>query len=60
MSGTNTKERIKKVEMELEALKRLAGSDRPDFSIDEKNWKNVKKNTKEARKKTYRKTYNAG
>lgn len=58
MRNTTTQERIRKIEMELESVKRLVRG-RPDFAVDEKNWKKVGKNVKKERKGLYRAAYGA-
>ena len=57
MARVNTQEQIRKVEVELESLKRLVGDRQPDFNVDEKNWASLKKEVKSTRKKNYRKAY---
>ena len=57
MARVNTQERIRKVEVELESLKRLVGDRQPDFRVDEKNWTSLKKEVKKARQKNYKKAY---
>lgn len=59
MSNAATQEKIRKIELDLEAVKRLFG-DRPDFSVDEKNWEKVRKVVKQARRANFRKAYGAG
>ena len=57
MAKANTQDRIRKVEVELESLKRLVGDRRPDFKVDEKNWTSVKKEVKKTRQENYKKAY---
>jgi len=56
MSQAKLKKKILDLESELTALKKLA-TEKPDFSIDEKNWKKVKSKVKETRKEVYNKNY---
>ena len=56
MASVNTQERIRKVEIELESLKRLAAGN-PDFNVDEKNWAKAVKEAERTRKKNYRTVY---
>lgn len=56
MASVNTQERIRKVEVELEALKRLAVG-QPSFGADEKNWAKIATAAKQIRKKNYRTIY---
>lgn len=56
MSQANLKKKILDLESELTALKKLA-TEKPDFSIDEKNWEKVKSKVKNTRKEIYNKNY---
>jgi len=56
MKQAMIKNKISNIQNELELLKRFL-VEKPDFSIDEKNWRKVKPTIKEVRKKVYQKTY---
>jgi len=53
---SKTLEKINRLERELKALK-LLFKPKVDFYIDEKIWRQVKKDLKESRKKIYKKFY---
>jgi hypothetical protein len=48
--------KIRNIEAELSYLKSVV-IDRPDFSIDEKNWNKIKSPLKKTRAKIYKKVY---
>jgi hypothetical protein len=56
MTNINVKEKIQTLEGEIEVLKRLVAK-KPDFEIDEKNWKKIAPRVKKIRKELYRKSY---
>ena len=56
MNKIAVKEKLKAIEAEVKLLKR-AVAERPDFEIDETNWKKMKPALKKARAKTYKKVY---
>ncbi len=56
MSPTSVKEKIQKIEGELELLKRSIIRE-PDFEVDEENWNKLRPDVKRVRKEQYRKTY---
>ncbi|MEY4747364.1 MAG: hypothetical protein RLZZ416_413 [Candidatus Parcubacteria bacterium] len=56
MNKANVQERIGKIEAEIKLLKRSVIK-RPDFSIDERNWKIIRPAMKRARAKTFKSRY---
>lgn len=56
MSPATVREKIQKIESELELLKRSVVSE-PDFDIDEKTWQKMQPEIKSTRKAQYRKLY---
>jgi len=48
--------KIANLEVEIALIKKTA-SRRPDFAIDEDNWRKVRKVVKKARAKTYKNVY---
>jgi hypothetical protein len=56
MAKTSAQNKLNKIEMELEGVKRLTNT-RPDFDVDEKNWAKTKRSVKNARKRQYKKVY---
>lgn len=58
MSNTATQEKIRKIELDLEAVKRLFAV-QPNFSSDEKNWTKIRKTVKQVRRANFKRTYGA-
>ncbi|MFB6212385.1 MAG: hypothetical protein ABEI53_01030 [Candidatus Magasanikbacteria bacterium] len=56
MTKETVQKKIMDLENDLNAIKK-AVQDKPDFSIDEKNWKKVEKKTKEIRSRLYSERY---
>jgi len=56
MNKIAVKKKIQKLEAEISLLK-SAVSQRPDFEIDEQNWKKIKPALKKARAQTYKEVY---
>lgn len=56
MSETQLKEKIQNIETEVETLKRFLIK-KPDFSVDEKNWNQIKADVKKVRSFTFAKVY---
>lgn len=56
MSKSTATKRISTLEAQIETLKRFFIG-KPMNEVDEKNWRNIKKNLKSSRKATYRKLY---
>ena len=56
MNKTAVKEKLKAIEAEIRIL-RTAVNERPDFGIDEINWKKVKPALKKSRAQTYKEVY---
>ena len=56
MTKTAVKEKLNSLEAEIQIL-RTAVTERPDFDIDEINWKRVKPALKKARAQTYKEVY---
>jgi hypothetical protein len=56
MTKTAVKEKLSKMEAEIRLLKK-AVAERPNFDIDEINWKKIKPIAKTARAKMYKKYY---
>ncbi|BCX15628.1 MAG: hypothetical protein KatS3mg097_520 [Candidatus Parcubacteria bacterium] len=54
--GTKLREKILNIQSELEILKRVFLK-KPDFSIDEKNWKKIRTEIKKLRKELSKKIY---
>ena len=48
--------KIRDIEMELEGVKRIVKV-RPDFAVDEKNWKKLQPAVKKIRRALYREQY---
>lgn len=53
---TTIKEKIRNLEAEIAYLK-MAVIDRPDFSVDEENWKKIKPVLKKIRTRIFKKLY---
>lgn len=56
MNQQRLKEKIFNIESELEFLKRLLKK-KPDFDIDEKNWRKIRSEVKKIREELYQKYY---
>ena len=56
MNKIAVKQKIQNLEAEIKLLKN-AVSQRPDFEIDELNWKKIKPALKKARAQTYKEVY---
>ena len=56
MTDAVIQKRLSKLEAEIKLIKR-AVSKRPDFSVDEKNWKKMKAPMKRVRAKVYKARY---
>ncbi len=56
MTKIEVAEKILKMESQLELLKRFF-IQKPDFSIDERNWEKIRATAKAVRGKIYKKTY---
>lgn len=56
MKQTIIKKRILNIQNELEFLKRFFIG-KPDFDIDEKNWREIKPELKKSRKRIYQRFY---
>jgi len=50
-------EKVFSLQSELEVIKTQLFSSSPDYSIDEKNWKNIRSTSKEVRKRLYKERY---
>ena len=56
MNNLAVSQKLNRMEVEIKILK-LAVSQRPDFEIDEINWKKIKPALKKARAQTYKEVY---
>ena len=56
MTNTAVKEKLKFIEAEIRLL-RTAVTKRPDFDVDEANWKKIKPAVKKIRKKLFKQSY---
>jgi hypothetical protein len=56
MNKVAVKEKLNTLEAEIKLLK-TAVTERPDFEIDEINWKKIKPALKKARAQTYKEVY---
>ena len=56
MTKTAFTNRVQELEAEVQLLKKAA-TEKPDFSIDEKNWQKVKGTAKKVRAKLYKERY---
>ena len=56
MSKSAITEKLKNLEAEVTLLK-VAFAQKPDFSVDEKNWQKVKSASKTVRTKLFKKLY---
>ncbi|OGE84342.1 MAG: hypothetical protein A2846_03870 [Candidatus Doudnabacteria bacterium RIFCSPHIGHO2_01_FULL_49_9] len=56
MNKIAVKEKLNSLEAEIQILK-IAVNERPDFQIDEMNWKKIKPALKKARAQIYKETY---
>ena len=56
MDKIGVREKLKTMEAEIRVLK-AAVSERPDFEIDEINWKKIKPALKKARTETHKEIY---
>lgn len=56
MDKIAVKEKLNNLEAEIQIL-RTAVNERPDFDIDDANWKKIKPALKKARAQTYKEVY---
>lgn len=56
MTQFQIKEKIRKIETELQVLKRSVAVE-PDLNIDEKNWRKIRSAVKGIRRLNYQKNY---
>ena len=56
MNKVSVKNKLISLQADLNLLKK-ALSTRPDFNVDEQNWRKLKSASKKARKKIFKKTY---
>lgn len=56
MTKTAIKDKVLNVQAQLDIIMKALG-DRPDFAVDEKNWKKLEVSAKDLRKAVYQKVY---
>jgi len=58
MTNATIQNKIRNIEAELSYIKSVV-IDKPDFSVDEKNWKKTKPDLKKVRTKLFKRVYGA-
>lgn len=57
MTATQLKDKVLTMEAELEVIKQAIQAREPDFAIDEKQWRGLKKDIKRTRANLYKQRY---